>query len=230
MECRLKAAAYFSEISCDGYKNVNDLAVVRNRLHSSQTLFGDTNAEILVLLQDSANWETFQECLIKDSDFFRHHPKRITNKRLVELFGRKYDVDVYGKNATNCGLFCANIVWLLKQGNMSSSLKGRRQVVEACRPVFDETIQSLPNLRLVVAFGKDTFSSACELLGVRAANWSDAVTNRTVTEVIYKDQRFGLCTVPHPAARGRCRENLSPHEDDPWGADINVWTNYIQKV
>jgi hypothetical protein len=226
----LKVAANFADISCEGYKNVNDLGVVHNRLHSSQTLFGDPNAEILVLLQDSANWETFEECLKQDKDFFRHHPNRITNKRLAELFSRKFDVDAFGSNAATCGLFCANIVWLLKQGNMSASLRGRRHVVKACQPVFDETIKSLPNLKLIVAFGKDTFSSACELLGLQLESWRDAVKNRTIFEVFYKNQRFGLCTVPHPAARGRYRENLSPTEDDPWGADMIVWTSYVQKI
>jgi hypothetical protein len=225
----LKVAANFADISCEGYKNVNDLAVVQSRLHSSQTLFGDTNAEILVLLQDSANWETFEECLKQDQDFFRHHPNRITNKRLAELFSRKFDVDASGSNSTTCGLFCANVVWLLKQGNMSASLRGRRHVVKACQPVFDETIKSLPNLKLVVAFGKDTFSSACELLGLQLGNWRDVVTNRTVIEVFYKNQTFGLCTVPHPAARGRFRESLSPTEDDPWGGDIISWMSYVQK-
>jgi hypothetical protein len=220
-------AEFFSEITSPGYKNVNELAVVRNRLHSSQTLFGDLNAEILILLQDSANWETFAEFKNKEQDFFRHDSSRLTNKKLTNLFNRKFAVDIDGENAENCGLFCANIVWLLKQGNMSARLEKRRNVVEACRPIFDETIQSLGNLKLIIAFGKDTFKSISELVGLKPQRWPSAISNRSFFEIKYKGRSFGLCTAPHPAARGSFRERISPHDADPWGQDLQAWVNYV---
>jgi len=223
----LKTAAYFSEVSFPGYKNVNELSTVINRLHSSQTLFGDQNAEILILLQDSANWETFFKYKQDKEDFFRHDPTRITNKKLTKLFSRQFDVDVHGVNAEKCGLFSANIVWLLKQGNMSTRLEKRRNVVEACRPIFEETIQSLSNLKLIIAFGKDTFRSISELVGLKPQKWTDAISGRSFFDISYKGRTFALCTVPHPAARGAYRESLSPNEVDPWGQDLESWINYI---
>ena len=67
------------------YVNPNKLQDMSARLHVCETLFGDFNARVLVLLQDAADVDSLllSRDLCPSRPLLSHSEKALTNKRLV---------------------------------------------------------------------------------------------------------------------------------------------------
>lgn len=180
------------------YRNPNEFQDMSNRLHVCETLFGDFNAKLLVLLQDAADEETIlaQKKLFPDSPL-RHGQNIGTNRKLVKWLGDYFTIDIEGKNAKNCGIYYANAVWLIKRGcDISSPIHEQRAVLEACAPVLDATINNLKNLRLILAFGKSAYLALKQKFRIEKS-WEDALKNNQLIEV---GRSFKIGAINHPRA------------------------------
>jgi hypothetical protein len=63
----------FEHLNLEGYRNINELYKQDSQLHACETLFGDWNAEVMVLAQDAANFNTLKKLIDADNkNPFRH--------------------------------------------------------------------------------------------------------------------------------------------------------------
>ena len=180
------------------YRNPNEFQSMSNRLHVCETLFGDFDAKVMVLLQDAADEETIliQKSLTPDTPL-RHGPKIGTNKKLVKWLGKFYPVDIEGRNAKSCGLYYANAVWLIKKGgDISSPIYAQEAVLKACAPVLDATIGNLQNLELILAFGKSAYLALKQKFSI-TESWEEALNNNVLIDV---GRPFKIGAVIHPRA------------------------------
>ena len=180
------------------YRNPNDFQDMSNRLHVCETLFGDLNASVMILLQDAADEETIlkQQKLTPENPL-RHGPSIGTNKKLVKWFQNYFDVDIGGRNARNCGIYYANAIWLIKRGaDISSPIHSQQEVLKACSPVLDATINNLKQLKLILAFGKPAFIALKQKFFIKES-WSEALANNALIDV---GKSFKIGAINHPRA------------------------------
>ncbi|MGE3595804.1 MAG: hypothetical protein AB7N70_09650 [Dehalococcoidia bacterium] len=213
----MKSAYSFRDVECVGYVNINRIQQCKKRLHSIETLFGDRRAEVLVLLQDAAPAQKFGRLRKRGiwqfpQDVFRHDEKVWTNRRLVQLFedaGFK-NVRIDGSTARNCGLFGANAVWLLKGSgrSMSGRLPNLKRVIKASEPVFEETVDGLPNLKLIICFGRIAHFGVQQWTELKG-DWVKDRKSGVVRTVNYRGRTIGVASTWHPAARVRWKKGKS---------------------
>jgi len=183
------------------YLNPNEFQGMSNRLHVCETLFGDFNAKLMILLQDAADEETLlnQKKLTPENPL-RHSPKIGTNKKLVKWFKEYFKVDIEGSNAKECGIYYANAIWLIKKGgNISSPINLQNDVLEVCEPVLDATISNLKELKLILAFGKSAFLALKRKFNIHES-WEDALRKNLLIDV---GKGFKVGAINHPRASVR---------------------------
>ena len=180
------------------YRNPNEFQDMSKRLHVCETLFGDFNAKLMVLLQDAADENTIlQQKQLESINPLRHSPKIGTNKKLVKWLGEYFPIDIEGSNAKNCGIYYANAVWLIKKGgNISSPIHQPRKVVEACAPVLEATINNLANLKLILAFGKSAYLALKQKFNIQVS-WDEALHSNALIDV---GKGFKIGAINHPRA------------------------------
>lgn len=182
----------------DWYRNPNEFQDMSNRLHVCETLFGDFNAKVMILLQDAADEETLvnQEKLTPGNPL-RHGPNIGTNKKLVKWFKDYFEVDVEGSNAERCGIYYANAIWLIKKGSdISSPIYVQDKVLKACEPVLSATISNLKELKLILAFGKSAFLALKSKFNIEES-WENALKKNSLINV---GTNFKIGAVNHPRA------------------------------
>ena len=145
----------FEQLKLEGYRNINELYKQDSQLHACETLFGDWNAEVMVLAQDAANFNTLKKLIDADSkNPFRHSPTNNTNKNLYNiLFSlNRFDIGEFCKpNNRNCGLYYANAIWLLKESDsMSGAITNQKDAYKVNKCIFEATLNNLPNLKLIL--------------------------------------------------------------------------------
>jgi len=224
-----KLAKDFAHLRLAGYRNINELTRVEHQLHGCETLFGDFSARVMVLLQDFANVPIVQARTEQgERNPFHHSVEAQTNVNLVRLFTPYFDVNIHGGEcARTCGLYYANAVWLLKEDpkglGKSASLPRLRQVLQECEPVFRATLQNLPDLELIIAFGSVAFQALQMYLNIHG-DWLGMVTSRRVLSV----GRYLVGATTHSTARGVMRrKQMSPNEVDPMAGDIRAFLEAI---
>ena len=202
----MKSAAEFAHLELDGYRNINSIAKVTGRLHSSETLFGDLNAKVMVLGQDGAPFEKLR-VLVEDkgegADGYRHGPKVRTNINLIACLS-EYIAQQSGIrgpiNSKSCGVYYANAVWLLKETTgMAGALPQIKKALKISEEVFQATIEGLPKLELIIALGKPAYQSLRLQSPSLSKNWRHIVDSRTVSEAELFGRRVKVATVLHPS-------------------------------
>lgn len=183
------------------YKNPNSYQNMQKRLHVCETLFGDFNAEVMILLQDAADTDTLDVNKKKfPEEPLRHGKNVMTNLKLVKWLSPYFGSDkinIEGTNANNCGVYYANAVWLIKKGSsMRAPIRSNRDVLEVCRPVLYATVQNLPNLKLVLSFGKKAYDSL-RLAYKLDLNWIEASKTLETQEL---SSGIKVAALNHPAA------------------------------
>ncbi len=182
----------------DWYRNPNEFQDMSNRLHVCETLFGDFNAKLMILLQDAADEETLiNQGKLTPGMPLRHGSNIRTNKKLVKWFKQYFDVDVEGTNAKNCGIYYANAIWLIKKGSdISSPIYLQDKVLRACEPVLEATINNLKQLKLILAFGKSAFLALKTKFNFQET-WEDALEKNLLIDI---GEQFKIGAINHPRA------------------------------
>lgn len=185
----------------DFYLNPNELGDMSDRLHVCESLFGDLNAKVMILLQDAADEATLR--VLKNasqSNPLIHGQNFLTNERLVTWFGNFFkdkNIEITGANSKNCGIYYANAVWLIKKGGgVGFPIRKRKAVLLECQPVLDATIQNLKELKVILAFGDVAFEALALKLNIKDT-WHEALANNKLIPV----GDFLIGTLYHPANR-----------------------------
>lgn len=227
----MKTAKNFAHLKVNGYKNVNEIKLINNRLHSIQTLFGDLNAKILILLHNPTNFFFYYKLSKKKKDFFRHDENSVTNINLVKIFKPNFElVNIKGSNARTCGLFAANIIWLLRD-DLNKNIKKNNpdnSLIRECRTVFFETIDSLKNLKLIIAFGHVPYYACENYFGFKVDLKKDILNNRKKL-IKYKNKSFFIVPAPSPSPRAKFfSERIWINQEQEWQRSMSAWTKLIK--
>ena len=195
----------FKDLNLAGYKNINDLHPQKDQLHCCETLFGDPQAEALLLAQDAADYPKFEALKLVDGrNPFRHDPKWATNKNLFKYLSPYFDIGESTEvpNNKNCKLYYANAIWLLKQkGGAQGKIVNENDALTICLPVLKATIQSLPSLRLILALGEKAYKTI-QMLDPSLPSWGAIKCSESVKANIYGKEILVASTY-HPGNRGK---------------------------
>jgi hypothetical protein len=223
-------AKNFAHLRLDGYRNINELTRPEHQLHGCETLFGDFYARVMVLLQDFANVPIVKERVQRgEPNPFHHDPMSDTNRELSRLFSPYFKIDINGgERARTCGLYYANAIWLVKEcpksEGKSAAPPKKSTALQVCEPVFHATLQNLPNLELIIAFGKVAFEALQKYLHV-TGDWENMVVCREVCRA----GKYLIGTTCHPTLRGvKRRKKMSPNDPDPMAGDIRAFMQAIE--
>lgn len=202
--------AYPGQRLSDFYRNPNDYQSMGDRLHVCETLFGDFDAEIMILLQDAADTATIErQALEFPSSPLRHGNKVRTNIRLVNWFASLLQsdlIDINGSHASGCGIYYANAVWLIKRGDsMRAPIRAKKSVSQACLPVLHATIKNLSRLRLIITFGREAYTFLRNAYGL-PLDWQSALSSQKPQMLA---NGIAVGAMNHPAASVPERESLA---------------------
>jgi hypothetical protein len=200
---------FFLNEKVDGYRNINEIYIQKNQLHACETLFGDWNAEIMILAQDAANFDTFQkiQLISPNSNPFHHVEKVKTNQNIFELLKSLsiFNLGSYTKpNNKNCGVYYANAIWLLKESKgMSGNIINKDKIFDSSKKVFEATVNNLKNLKLVITLGEKSFqflkhSFPNDLI----TTWPKVVTNNEINLLKTSQKSIYVASIYHPSIRG----------------------------
>ena len=143
--------SWIKELRVPGYRNIYEYELGQQNLYGTETLFGDWSGELLLLAKQFAP-STYVEDRIQANELtpYHHKPSLPTNKHLREL------VAGYGGGV----LYASACFFLRDDGEWSGSLPNKAQVLTASRPIFEFTLEHMPNLRTVACLGKDAWEFA----------------------------------------------------------------------
>lgn len=198
----------FKHLELKGYRNINELYEQDSQLHACETLFGDWNAEVMVLAQDAANFNSLKKLLDADNkNPFRHSPTNNTNKNLYNiLFSlNRFDMGEFCKPKNrNCGLYYANAIWLLKESEgMSGAITNKEKAYKINQEVFAETLNNLKKLKLIVTLGEHSFNFIKLFFKKQIEpDWHSTVKERMVHKVQGKNSLYGVVSLYHTSNRG----------------------------
>lgn len=206
------------------YINPNDLAPMHDQLHVCESLFGDWNARVCLLMQDAADVESLREFHRKTGrPLLSHSPSAITNKRLVRWLVKHKEfsqVDIDGSHSEDCGVYYANAVWFLKKiGGMSGALRQRRRAIQESQKVLEVTFTQLSNLELIVAFGRTAYE-ALQTQFRLDTSWEKAREQSG----LMRHGRFLIGVTNHPMARGVPEAWMEERFDN----FLNQWRNSVK--
>lgn len=198
----------FEDINLEGYRNINELYKQSNQLHACETLFGDWDAEVMILAQDAANFNTLKKMAEESNNNpFRHCPKNKTNQNLYEVMNslKFFDLGSYEiPNNKKCGLYYANAIWLLKDSDgMSGSITKTKEAYKENKKVFDATVFNLPKLKLILTLGAHSFNFLKFFYGGQISNdWHQSVAERKVNAVQVGERNLLIGSIYHTSNRG----------------------------
>jgi hypothetical protein len=176
----MRPAKAFAHLKCEGYRNVNELIdTIDDQLHPGESLYGDWNAELLVLGQDSMDWGTFEALFAKEGRGAYRHGDNPTNRSIgralaVYLHRRSGSATEYSNR--NCGVFYGNAIWLMKTTpGMRGYLPNLQAVKDVCKPVFAATVDGLSRLKAVWAMGDVSYGFLQDAAGgTLLSDWDTA--------------------------------------------------------
>ena len=193
----------FEHLNLEGYRNINELYKQDSQLHACETLFGDWNAEVMILAQDAANFNTLKKLIDADNkNPFRHSPTNNTNKNLYSiLFSlNRFNMGEFCKpNNRNCGLYYANAIWLLKESDsMSGAITNQKDAYKVSECTFEATLNNLPNLKLILTLGKHSFNFIQYYFKNQiSTDWSQSVLERKISKVNTGSNSYLVSSIYH---------------------------------
>lgn len=198
---KMKSAYDFRKLHLKGYVNVNDILPIRHQLHACETLYGDLTAQVVILGQDAANAERMRQTIRAEGiRGYRHGESVRTNTNLAYALQDFVRLGSDGTHdAKSCNIFYANAVWLLKDTpNMSGALSSLRDALNVSRPVFDATLDGLPNARIIITLGSVAYQFLQSLNKDLYRSWPEAKEESAV-QFRYRDRQFAVVPILHPS-------------------------------
>jgi hypothetical protein len=194
-----------SRLACD-YINPNELMLMSNQLHLCESLFGDWNARVCLLLQDPADVDSLRKFQKQTGrPILSHSPNADTNKRLVEWlnkFEMYSQLDIEGRLSKSCGLYYANAVWFLKrEGGMGAPLRQRALVINESSEMLVTTITQLKELELIIAFGGVAYEALQKIFDLKPT-WPKVLESSNLISAQTNQRSYLIGVTNHPKARG----------------------------
>ena len=228
-----KTASDFADISVPGYGNINEIFLQKNQLHACETLFGDPNAEMMILAQDAADYKKFETDFLKTGiNPYRHDASWPTNKNLFSFLKPFFNVgeSVSNPNSKSCGVYYANAIWLLKKdGGAQGPIVNSDAVIRECSKVFEATIENLPNLKLIIALGAKAHEFLLFNSSGLPSSWRKAREDGpSICKVLGKEILIG-CT-HHTGARGIVNRAISAKKEGVIGSGSALLQNDFARI
>jgi hypothetical protein len=198
----------FEDLKLEGYRNINELYKQHSQLHACETLFGDWNAEVMLLAQDAANFSTLKKLKEEENkNPFRHNPKNNTNinlYKLLSLLNHFRMGDFYKPINRDCGLYYANAIWLLKDSDsMSGAITNQKEAYKMNKCIFEATLKNLPNLKLILTLGKHSFNFIQYYFENQISyEWNHFVEERKLAKVTADSKTYLVGSIFHTSNRG----------------------------
>lgn len=177
------------------YTNIYQLCPDEVRLYGTESLFGDWDAELLLLAKDFAPSTLVRRRLGEGDTRPFHHtdwirdpraPGAATNRNLHRLAGRLDCRKLYG--SALAGL-------LRDDDRVSGPLPDARGIGTYVRDVLRFTVTQMPNLRAIACLGEDAWRWALRTFDVANIDWSDQRESRRPIEA----KELLLFALPHPS-------------------------------
>lgn len=198
----------FKAIKLAGYRNINELYEQTDQLHACETLFGDWNAELLILAQDASNFKSLENIYnVDNTNPYRHNPKNRTNVNLFEILNstNKFNLGTYeNPNNRNCGIYYANAIWLLKDSSsMSGAITSKNEAYKKNAPVFEATLGNLQELKLIITLGEHSYNFINFFFENQInLSWHKSVTSGKIHKVKHNKQIYLIASIYHTSTRG----------------------------
>lgn len=200
-----------------GYTNIWELLPHEKKLYGTETLFGDWDGELLILLQDfSTRQEIEQRITAGDTNPYRHDPDIKTNRRL-EVCAAHFS---RGLDPRTCGiLYGSALVGLLKEGDSLSSGLGKwHSVLAYAQEVLAWTLGQMPAVKMVACCGKVAWETATTTHGLKGLDWRTYLERRIPVKagkVLLFAQRHPVNREPRSVAlAGEEWESMRGRESD----------------
>jgi hypothetical protein len=153
------------------YTNIYQLQPDETRLYGTESLYGDWDAQLLLLAKDFAPSRLIHKRIDAGEARPYHHtdwikepcaPGAATNRNLHHLAHQIAVPKLYG--SALAGL-------LRDDGKVSGSLADMTELGQFISEVLNFTIRHMPNLRAIACLGADAWSCATAALGCPDADW-----------------------------------------------------------
>ena len=161
---------WIRDFHCDRFTNIYELCPDETRLYGTESLYGNWDGEVLLLAQDFAS-RTVVERRITEGDPrpYRHEPKMMTNRNLMQLV-----------DSMRCGkLYGSALAGLLRN---SASNSGTLPPIDSIRPhlvrVLGFVREHMPNLRGVACLGRLAWELWAKAFGVDVGDWAEHLNQR----------------------------------------------------
>jgi hypothetical protein len=199
---------YFRAFRNSDYKNMYEVPGYETeaRVFGTESLYGDWEAEVLLLAQDFAPWRTIEDRLAYDpTDAFRAGCRckdgaKFLGVRSNETLVQHYVSELPPETRL---LYGSARGGLMRLGDKDPGLKEIRRVY--CVPLLDFVIARLPNLRAIVSLGKEAWRVMGDLSG-------RTVDFRSARDAAWTIEYRGVScfAAAHP------RVFFSSHGREPW--------------
>jgi hypothetical protein len=218
MSCTPEVPSSIRDICHDGFRNVFEYPLrgrdpfpdhTRPNLWGTETLGGDWNGTLLIVLKDFAPTEDLEN-RSDGGALYSHRPDFPTNTNLVSfLRSSGVNIDLCGKARTSCGLLIASASFLLRigSGESRSGPPIPASVLEASWPALEFTICKMPKLTDIALCGVEAFNTFRDN-GKLAANRLDAQENRQFVD--WRKYRIHCTTHTQPTAVNTRKDPKNP--------------------
>jgi hypothetical protein len=185
------------------YRNIHEMVDNETRLYGTESMYGDWNGDLLLLLKDFACSKLIDDRKASgDKRPYRHEPGLETNKRLR----RRADRIATSEEPTKCGILYASAAACLLRDDrrMRGSLPARRQVLDfGARVLRRVVLPQMRSLKVIMCMGKEAWE--CAMVALEVAGSPDQPTGwdawiGTGRALLVKSRGISLVAAYHPVA------------------------------
>lgn len=142
-----------------GLRNYSEGGFKNDYVDGWEQWHNDLNAEIMLVGQDFADWETFIKCDGKvepEKDKYKYP----TDKYLVQLFREELGIEIgHPWTTSTASLFFTNAIVGLKENGMQG--KPEKRWIETGRDEFLRPLIEIVQPKIIIALGQIPFQSVC---------------------------------------------------------------------
>lgn len=169
------------------YRNIYSFNLDNRNLWGTETLLGDWDGKYLLIAKDFYPASYIQDAIDRGiRDPYRHNPNAVTNRNLIKTlvhFGAVDDTTT----TTDCNFLYASACFLLRDdGVIRGALPDADSVFRISAPVIRFTMDKMPNLRVIVAMGRDAENA------LKATGMDDTIRKRKLAYFSVSHPSFAM--------------------------------------